>query len=141
VVVLLGFLTVLVSGVIFVTETVALVNALVYIQLCCYNQNLFYYSLHIAGQIFFFIDYSFCRNISPKSLLDWVKFTQKFCWLLCEVFILTNLRAGGQDSSSKENNQKGWRLINTAAALRAIPNLFLLRYTADSDSLIKTYFT
>lgn len=42
---------------------------------------------------------------------------------------MTNLGAGGQDSSNRESNWKGWRLINTASALRAIPNLFLIRYS------------
>lgn len=122
----MGCLTFLVSGVIFVTETVKLVNGLVYIHFCCYNYILFPYSLHITGQIFLFVEYFFCCNTHTKSLPDWVKFTQRFCWLL---FKLTNLGAGGQDSSNRESNWKGWRLINTVSALRAIPNLFLIRYT------------
>lgn len=123
---MMGCLTFLLSGGFFVTETVKLVNGLVYIQFCCFNYILFSYSLHITGQIFLFVEYFFCCNTHRKLLPDWVKFAQRFRSLH---FKLTNLGAGGQDSSNRESNWKGWRLINTALALRAIPNLFLIRCT------------
>lgn len=122
----MGCLTFLLSGGFFVTETVKLVKGLVYTQFCCFNYILFSYSLHITGQIFLFVEYFFCCNTHRKLLPDWVKFAQRFRSLL---FKLTNLGAGGQDSSNRESNWKGWRLINTASALRAIPNLFLIRCT------------
>lgn len=62
---------------------------------------------------------------------------------LCKLFILTNLGAAGQDSSSRESNQKGWRLINIVSVLRAFLTTSLLNVLKERSflGLLRSSFT